>query len=72
MGWTTDELTDMPNIGPVLASNLRGAGIESPEDLIRIGAREAFVRIRRVCDPGACVNMLYGLEGPFKVFPIPD
>jgi len=61
-----DELLDMPNIGPVLASNLRQAGIEGPEDLIRIGSREAFVLIRETSDPGACLHMLYGLEGAIQ------
>ena len=63
------DLTDMPNVGRVLASNLREAGIESPEELIQIGSREAFSRIRRTCDPGACLHMLYGLEGAVQGVP---
>ena len=39
-------LTDLPNIGPVLAENLRAVGVETPEQLRELGAREAFFRIR--------------------------
>ena len=35
------ELTDLPNIGPVLADNLRRVGITSPEQLRAAGACEA-------------------------------
>lgn len=63
------QLTDMPNVGPVLASRLREVGIEGPEDLVRVGSREAFVRIRETCDPGACLHMLYGLEGAIQGVP---
>ena len=50
------ELTDLPNIGPVLADNLRRVGITSPEQLRAAGACEAWLRIRAQVDvlmPGA-------------------
>lgn len=56
------ELADLPNVGKVLASNLRAVGIETAEALRETGAEEAFLRIR-VIDPGACLHMLYGLQG---------
>ena len=62
-------LLDLPNVGPVLAANLRAAGIETPDDLRRLGSREAFRRIRRSRDPGACLHMLYGLEGAVQGVP---
>lgn len=50
------ELTDLPNIGPVLAENLRQIGVETPETLREVGAEEAFLRIRRSVDSGACLH----------------
>jgi len=40
-----DELTSLPNIGPVLAQKLRQAGIESYGDLADLGSVEAYLRI---------------------------
>ena len=56
------ELTDLPNIGPVLAENLRQIGVETPEALREVGA-EAFLRIRRSVDSGACLHQLSALAG---------
>lgn len=56
-------LTDLPNIGPRLAENLRRAGLESPEDFRAAGAREAFLRIRAQADPTACFHQLTALAG---------
>ena len=42
------ELTDLPNIGPVLADNLRRVGITSPEQLRAAGACEAWLCIRNL------------------------
>lgn len=58
-----EALTALPNIGPVLAENLRRAGIETPEQLRALGSREALVRIRAQVDPGACLHQLQALEG---------
>lgn len=57
------ELTDLPNIGPVLAENLRRIGVETPETLREVGAEEAFLRIRRSVDSGACLHQLSALAG---------
>lgn len=59
-------LRDLPNVGRVLEKNLTDAGIATPEELRRAGAREAFLRIRASVDPGACIQMLYGLEGAVR------
>ena len=47
-------LTDLPNIGPVLAEHLRAAGIHTPEQLREIGAAE---------DPTICLHALEALAG---------
>ncbi len=57
------ELTDLPNIGPVLAENLRKIGVETPEAFREMGAEEAFLRIRRSVDSGACLHQLSALAG---------
>ena len=56
-------LSKMPNIGKVTERQLIQAGIETPEQLREIGAKEALLRIRLTSDPGACIRVLYGLQG---------
>lgn len=60
------ELTDLPNISKVNAQKLRDAGITTPEELRALGSKEALVRVRMESDPGACLSMLYGLEGAIR------
>ena len=56
------ELTDMPNIGKVVAEKLIEVGISTPEELCAVGAEQAFIRLQTI-DEGACLCMLQGLEG---------
>jgi len=56
------ELTTLPNVGRVLEKNLNGIGIYTEKQLREIGSKEAFIRIKMI-DPGACLHMLYGLQG---------
>lgn len=60
------ELSELPNIGKVLEENLLSVGIETPEQLREAGAEEIFRRIRLQCDPGACLHMLYGIQGAIE------
>jgi DNA transformation protein len=62
-------LSDLPNVGKVLADNLQKVDIQTPEQLRRIGAEEAFIRIRMQADPGACLHMLYGIQGAIDDIP---
>jgi DNA transformation protein len=64
------ELSKLPNVGKVLEENLLAVGIETLEQLQKIGAEEAFQRIRLQRDPGACLHMLYGIQG--AILGIPD
>lgn len=57
------ELTDLPNVGPVLAENLKKIGVETPEALREIGAEEAWLRIRLNVDSGACLHQFQALAG---------
>jgi len=58
-------LSDMPNIGKTVEKKLIEVGIETPEQLIEIGAEQAFTRLAAV-DEGACLSMLCGLEGAIQ------
>ena len=62
-------LSDLPNVGQVLEDNLRKINIETPEQLRQIGAEEAFFRIRMTVDSGACLHMLYGIQGAIEGIP---
>lgn len=60
-----EKLTDMPNIGKELNKLLKEAGISTPGELISIGSKEAFIRIKTI-DEGACLSKLYALEGAIQ------
>jgi ribosomal protein S18 acetylase RimI-like enzyme len=64
------ELAKLPNVGKVLEEHLLSLGIETPEQLREIGAKEVFIRIRNQRDSGACLQMLYGIQG--AVLGVPD
>lgn len=66
------DLTDLPNIGPVLADDLRAAGIETPEALRKTGAETAWLQIRLGPDPGACLHRLQALAGAAAGIPKRD
>ncbi len=57
-----DDLTKLPNIGPVLAEKLNQIGVSTYDDLAEIGSVEALIRIGQT-DITAFANMLYALEG---------
>jgi len=55
-------LTQLPNIGPVLAEKLNQIGVNTYADLAEMGRVEALIRIGQT-DITAFANMLYALEG---------
>jgi DNA transformation protein len=59
-------LTDLPNIGKVLAEKLNNIGITNYSDLKASGSENAIIRIATLDDSGACINMLYALEGAIQ------
>lgn len=61
-------LIDLPNIGPHAAEQLAEVGIVSAEDLLAVGAEQAWLKIQTI-DPGVCLHMLYGLEGAVQGIP---
>ena len=63
--------TPLRNIGPVSKRMLAAAGITSVETLRRLGAIEAYRRVR-AHDPRASLNLLWALEGALTGRPWED
>ena len=59
-------LSKLPNIGHVLETQLKEAGINTPEELREAGSQEAWLRIRSM-DSSACYNRLCALEGAIQL-----
>lgn len=59
-------LKELPNIGKELAYKLEVVGISCEEELKNIGSEDALIRINTLEDGGACINMLYALEGAIQ------
>ncbi len=60
------KLRGLPNVGKVLEDSLQRVGIETPEQLRYAGAEDVFIRIRLHVDSGACLHMLYGIQGAIE------
>lgn len=59
------KLSKLPNIGKVLEKQLNDVGIKTDEDLIDLGSKEAWLKIKEV-DESACLNRLMALEGAIQ------
>ena len=59
------ELSGLVNIGRAVEEQLMQAGIHSADELKRIGAREAWLRIQAI-DESACIHRLMALEGAIQ------
>lgn len=55
-------MTSMMNIGKEMEKKLTSIGIESSEELIEAGAKNAFLRLKQKY-PNVCLVHLYTLEG---------
>ncbi len=58
-------ITTMPNIGREMASKLKSVEINTAEELIAIGSKEAFFRLKTKY-PQVCLVHLYTLEGAIQ------
>ena len=56
------ELTTMKNIGAGMKEKLNAVGVADAEDLIRIGSKETFFRLKTAY-PEVCLVHLYTLQG---------
>ncbi|MDU5082861.1 TfoX/Sxy family protein [uncultured Tissierella sp.] len=59
------ELSTLLNIGNKVEQQLNEVGIRTINQLIEIGSRQAWLRIKRI-DDSACINRLYALEGAIQ------
>ncbi len=59
------ELSKLPNIGNVLEKQLNDVGINTADDLITLGSKEAWLKIKEI-DDSACINRLMALEGAIQ------
>lgn len=60
------KLTNLPNIGKTLADKLNMIGIKNEQDLKQTGSENALIKISTIENSGACINMLYALEGAIQ------
>jgi len=58
-------LSQQLNIGKDTETKLIQVGIDSFEKLVSIGSQQAFLMLQTM-DPGACLSLLYGLEGAIQ------
>lgn len=58
-------LAELPNIGIALSEKLMQAGILTPAELIAIGSKKAWQRLKRY-DAEVCINTLMALEGAIQ------
>ena len=59
------ELSKLPNIGKAVEAQLIQVGIETPEALRQVGAKDAWLKIQEI-DPSACIHRLLALEGAIQ------
>lgn len=59
------DLTTMINIGKEMASKLKSVDINTAEELIKVGSKEAFFRLKTKY-PQVCLVHLYTLEGAIQ------
>lgn len=62
------KLSDLPNIGPNAEKQLVEVGIATPDDLLALGAEQAWLKMQTI-DPGVCLHQLYALEGAVQGIP---
>jgi len=60
-----NDLSMLPNIGKTVEKQLNEVGVETIKQLIEIGSKQAWLRIKGI-DDSACINRLYALEGAIQ------
>lgn len=60
-----EKLSDLPNIGKVVEEQLKQVGIETFEQLKKVGSMQAWLKIKDI-DESACYNRLCALEGAIQ------
>jgi DNA transformation protein len=52
------QLSDLPNIGKILADKLKIIGIENEKELKQLGSENAIIKIATIENSETCINML--------------
>lgn len=60
-----DSLEKLPNLGKDTVRLLHEVGIDTTEQLVTMGSKEAWLKIKAI-DPSACLLRLQGLEGAIR------
>ena len=60
-----EDLSKLPNIGPIAAEQLREIGVESYADLLEMGSVGVALKLRRQ-NVDVCMSKLYALEGAVR------
>lgn len=63
------KISQMKNIGVVNEEKLEQVGIQTADELRNMGTETAFLKIRHLVDDGACLHLLYSLEGAIQDIP---
>jgi len=61
-----EKLTSLPNIGKTLAEKLIAVNINSEDELKTAGSEKTIIKIATLQNSGACINMLFALEGAIQ------
>jgi len=61
-----NSLTELPNIGKTLAEKLNSIGVKNVQELKQLGSENTIIKIATIENSGACINMLYALEGAIQ------
>lgn len=59
------QLCKLPNIGDKLEAQLNEVGVETVEQLKKVGSKQAWLNIKAI-DNSACVNRLCAIEGAIQ------
>lgn len=59
-------IEELPNIGKALAEKLKNIGVTNELELVELGSENAIIKIATLENNGACLNMLYALEGAIQ------
>lgn len=61
----SESLSNLPNIGKDTEKQLNQVGITSYDDLCKLGAEQAWLKIQEI-DESACIHRLLALEGAIQ------
>lgn len=59
------ELSELTNIGKTIEKQLVKVGINTADDLIRLGAKTVWLKIQEI-NESACIHCLMALEGAIQ------